>query len=395
MKANHLTCFLAANFSCEMQDSDKIKAFADDCKRSGLELLPPDMRTSGWHFYPEGEKAIRFGLGAVKGTGQKAVEAILKARGENQAEGNTDPALHDLCGLVDPTEVTKLTWEALIKAGSWDWTGSNRGAVLAALDSAVAAGAQAAIDRKAGQMSMFDAFGEGGNTAGESKKEAFQFDERKAWDEQTTLKAEREVLGFYLSGHPLRENAGLLSLLSNTSSAKLSNLGGGAEVMMAGLVVGLAENTIKNGRFAGHKMARFQLEDLDGSVPVTVFPRTLEAVREILVEDTVIVVKAKVEDREDSPALLLEELMNVEQALEHFSGALVVALDARDRAKLTDLKDLCDQRSGQNPLYLDVEGDDGRRRRVRAQSNGVKVCAELVRELDSLLEPGRVSLARM
>ena len=389
LKANHRTAFLAANMSCEMHDSDKIKAFVDDCRRSGIRVLPPDVRKSVWTFEPEGEASIRFGLGAIKGTGQKAVDAVLTGR-----EGLEEPTLHELCAEVDPTEVTRLTWEALLKAGAWDWTGHNRGAVLAGLDSALAEGARAAADRRAGQMSMFDAFG--GDAGAEPTAAApVAIDESLAWDEQTTLKAEREVLGFYLSGHPLQENAGLLGLLSNTSTAKLESLGSGAEVILAGLVVGLAENVIKNGRSAGQKMARFQLEDLEGSVGVTVFPRALETCRERLAEDTIVVVRGKLEDRGDSSAILLDELLDVEQALTHFRGALVVTLDARDREKLPTLKQLCEKRAGTNPLFLDVEGDDGRRRRVRVPQISLDLSADLVRELDHLLEPGRVSLARM
>ncbi len=392
LKANFRTAYLAGNMSCEMQDSDKIKAFIDDCKRSDIKVRLPDSRYSTWEFEPE-DGGIRFGLGAIKGTGQKAVESMLAVR-----TGLEKPAdLHGWISEVDPGEVNKSTWEALIKAGCFDWTEHNRGAVMSALDHAMADGAQAAANRKSGQMSMFDAMGGGGAGGGgeAAESEASPIDDSKAWDEKETLSAEREVLGLYLSGHPLEENAGVLSLLANTNTKRLHELASGAEVTMAGMVTGYAQNIVKNGRMAGQKMARFFLEDLGGSIQVTVFPRTFEEVREILAEDAIIVIKGKLEDRGDGFALILNELHDVEAALEQFTGALVVQLDARDRMKLPELKQLMSTSEGPNPLYFDVEGSDGDTRRVRAGQNGVKVNAPLVRSLDNLLEPGRTSLARM
>lgn len=386
LKANHRVAFLAANMSCEMHDSDKIKAFLDDCKRGRTKLLPPDSRRSTWEFEPEGEH-IRFGFGAIKGTGQKAIEAILGCR----AEVGDNADLHTLCAKVDPSEVTRLTWEALIKAGAFDWTGHNRGAVLAALDRALIDGARAAADRKSGQASMFEVFEEAAAVS-----QVAPIDDTKALSEADTLRAEREVLGFYLSGHPLEENAGLLSLLSSTSTTRLGTLGSGAEVTLAGLVVSLSTTVVKTGNYAGQKMARFQLEDLEGSVQVTVFPRTFEQVKDRLAEDSIVVVQAKLEDRGEQPALILEELLPVEAAVARFRGALVIGVDGRDEQKLAELANLVRGMKGTSPLFLDVEGQDGRLRRVRCPKElSVKLEPSFLREVESLLGPGRVRLARI
>ncbi|MEO0653044.1 MAG: OB-fold nucleic acid binding domain-containing protein, partial [Planctomycetota bacterium] len=155
------------------------------------------------------------------------------------------------------------------------------------------------------------------------------------------------------------------------------------------------ENIVKNGRMAGQRMARFQLEDLEGNVNVTVFPRTLEAVKERLEDDVIVVVQATAEDRGEGMALVLEELLTVEDAIGRFEGALVIKLDPADEQRLPDLKSLLTERSGGNALYFDVEGGDGRTRRVRAPRNNVALDPDLIRELDTLLEPGRCSLARI
>jgi DNA polymerase-3 subunit alpha len=393
LKANFRTAFLAANLSCEMHDSDKIKALIGDARRSGVRLLAPDSRHSGWEFEPE-DGAIRFGFGAVKGTGQRAIEAVLAAR----AGLGGPPDLAALTAAVDPADVTRLTFEALIQAGSFDWTGQGRGELIADLEGCLASGARAFADARAGQLSMFESFGATGTSVADTQERAATPSPRRsdaAWERSEVLRREREVLGFYLTGHPLEGNAGLLRLLSNTDTKRLGEMESGSEVTLAGLVVGLAENIVKSGRMAGQRMARFQLEDLDGTVAVTVFPRTLEQVKGRLADDTIVVLQASAEDRGEGLALVLKDVLTVEQAIARFDGALVVRIDPRDRDRLSELQALVLRRKGNNPLFLDVEGSDGQVRRVRAGRQGVRIDPDLIRELDRLLEPGRCSLARI
>jgi DNA polymerase-3 subunit alpha len=241
LKANYRKEFLAANMSCEMHDSDKIKDFVDDAQRASIPALPPCIQRSAWEFTPE-EAGIRFGFGAIKGTGSKAIENVLAARERLRADGRAIE-LHALCAEADPSEVTKLCWEALIKSGSFDAAyagrGANRGSLLFALDAAMADGARLAADRKAGQGSLFDAFsGDGGAANGAAAAPVF-LDPARAWDQRATLKAESEVLGFYLTGHPLEEQSGLFSILSTTSTRRVVELAGGSEVLLGGLIVQL------------------------------------------------------------------------------------------------------------------------------------------------------------
>jgi DNA polymerase-3 subunit alpha len=391
LKANHRTAFLAGNMSCEMGDSDKIRAFVEDCKKSSVAVLAPDIAKSGWEFEPEGD-AIRFGLGAIKGTGQKAIENLVAARA--RVEGAID--LFALTAAVDSHDVNKTTWEALVKAGAFDATGHDRGSVAAALEHAIGEGARAAADRKSGQMSMLDVFGDAPSAkAGGAEKNGSRYDPAAAWAPQDALKAEREVLGFYLSGHPLEENAGIIGLLANTDCSRVSALPNGTEVIVGGLVVGLSTNVVKNGRLAGQKMARFLLEDLTGSVPVTVFPRALEEVKERLADDKVLVCQATVEDRGEGVALVLRDVKDLVSALDGFQGALVVRVEPADRERLAELAALLRRHPGSNVLYLDVDGLDDRRRRVRVTSGGVAVGAGLVRAIEGLLGRERTSLARL
>jgi len=404
LKANHRVEFIAGNMSCEMGDSDKVKEFIDDCKRSRIGILPPDIRYSGWEFEPEetvdesgeaGFHSIRFGFGAVKGTGRKAIDALLVARDELLAEGE-EIDLHSLASRVDPSEVARTTWEAVIKAGSFDFTGHNRGAVLRALDRALADAQAAAADRKAGQSSFFDAFGEGESEAPDATETALSgIDDRDAFDTAETLAVEHEVLGYYLTGHPLEERAGLVALLSSNRTDQLAGIGEG-EVRIAGLVTGFAELLVKSGRMAGRKMARFRLEDLNGRVGVTVFPRTYEECKELLEDGAVVLVRGKLEQGTDEPAVLLDEVYDLRTALQHFRGGLLVNVNPADGAQLEGLRETVRQHGGDRPLFLQVEGTDGRLRRVRAGKQlGVTISEDLATQLCELLGTDRVGLVRV
>jgi len=389
LKAHHRTSFLAGNLSCEMGDSDKVKFLLDDARSGGIEVRLPDLRYSAWEFEPE-EGAIRFGLGAIKGVGQRAVEQLVEGRAALLAE-DTPISLHALASRADPAEVGKTAWESLIKAGTFDFGGHNRGAVLASLEAAMTDGARAAADRRSGQGDLF-----GGAPEEPQAAVSDGIDDSKAWDEQETLKAEYDVLGFYLSGHPLEERAGLMNILASVGTDRLVDMQGGAEVRLAGMVVGYAEAIVKSGRMAGQKMARFRLEDLKGSVGVTCFPRTFEECRDRLEEGAVVVIKGKLEENNDEPAVLLDELMTVEDAIERFQGGVVIQLGPEDKGVLAALEASIKANRGKQPLYFLVRGDDGHSRRIRAGTEWtVAISDSFAREVDGLLGRGRVRLARV
>lgn len=392
-KANHRNAFMAANLSCEMESSDKVKTLIDDTKRAGIQVLPPSASGSDWEFIP-GADGIRFGLGAIKGTGEKAVRAFLASRDELLAE-DRPVGLHTLAERIDPAECPRLCWEALAKAGVFDETGHNRGAVLAALDGALTEASRAASDRRAGQGSLFDA--PAALPAGpEPADEGDGIDDGQAVSKQEVLRLEHEVLGFYLSGHPLEERAGLFSILSTVRTSELSQRSQGSEVWLAGLICQLSEMVVKSGKMAGRKMARFRLEDLEGGVQVTCFPRTFEEQRELIQENSVVVARGKLEERSDEPALILEEVLQVDDALRRFEGGLMVAIEPEDDGNLSALKAALLAHPGSRPVFFNVRGSDGRLRRVRAGSDvRVDINVDLAQAVDGLLGRGRVQLVRL
>ncbi|MBI5363450.1 MAG: DNA polymerase III subunit alpha [Planctomycetes bacterium] len=392
LKANFRSAFLAANLSCEMGDHDKVKEFVDDARKASIPILAPDIARSRWEFEPEGA-GLRFGFGAIKGTGERAIDAIVATRAKLLKKG-AELTLHALSAEVDPSEVGRLNWEALIKAGAFAGSGHNRGAVLAALDAALTDGARAAADRKSGQSSLFGDAPAGPVASGKSAGDGI--DDARAYSRADTLQAEFETLGFYLSGHPLEERAGLLSLLSTVRLNELGEVSGGTEVTIAGLILSKSENVVKSGKLAGKKMCRFRLEDMRGSVGVTCFPRTYEENKLKIEDGNVVVVRAKLEEDAEEPALLLDEIFTVEEAIQRFAGGVVIQITPQDAGLLGDLRTTVERFKGPRPLYLAVEGADGRTRRVRAGNHlGVAISSDFAREIEGLLGKGRVRLARV
>ena len=175
-----------------------------------------------------------------------------------------------------------------------------------------------------------------------------------------------------------------------------SSLSGGSEVTLAGLILAKSEMVVKSGKLAGKKMARFRLEDLRGSVSVTCFPRTYEENREKIEDGNIVVIRAKLEEGAEEPALLLEEVMTIESALARFAGGIVVHLGEEDAHLLPSLRDAVERHRGRSPLYLHVTGSDGKVRRLRAGPEmSIAISEPFAREVDQLLGRGRVRLARI
>ena len=393
LKAHHLKAFLAANMSCEMSDTGKVKELVDDSRRAGIEILPPDIRYSGWEFRAT-EDGIRYGFGALKGTGSKAIELLLETR-DTLATGAAPIGLHQLCTELDPPQIGRLTFESLIKGGAFDGTGHNRGAVLAALDSAISDGTRAAADRRSGQGSLFGAGPAEPGPAADHQAAGDGIDDAAALDRADTLTLEFEAMGYYLTGHPLEERAGLVALLSSTATSDLAELAPRSEVVLTGLVLGKSEVVVRSGRMAGRKMGRFRLEDLQGGVNVTCFPDAYEKSGDLIEDGAVVVCRGKLEASDDDPGLLLDEILSLDQALSGFSGGLLLHLAPSDAQLLPELRTCLAANGGNCPVYLQVTGDDGRSRRIRAgREYQVSLSDAMAEELVRLVGRERVCLTR-
>jgi DNA polymerase-3 subunit alpha len=208
MKAHHLAAFMAANLSAVMADTDKVQLFYDDAREHGLTILPPDINASGYRFAPLDDKRIRYGLGAVKGTGEQAIVSIVNAREAGGAFRN----LADFCRRVDRRLVNRRAMEALVRAGAFDSLEPNRACLLASLGNAIEAAEKA--EQFAAQVSLFG--------AESHAPEAFEMARAAPWGERERLQNEKQSLGFYLSGHPFNAYRDELRRFARTPLANVA-----------------------------------------------------------------------------------------------------------------------------------------------------------------------------
>jgi DNA polymerase-3 subunit alpha len=318
LKAHYPHEFMAGLMSCDQDNTDNIVKFIAEARSMGLTVERPDVNESAQDFtvVPRSEpkdgedpKVIRFGLGAVKGIGHGAVEAIVEAR---SGEDGPYVSIYDFCDRVDLTRVNKRVLEALIKSGAFDGVseslGHHRAKVFATIESAVERGQRAQKDRRSGQTNLFGLFE--AKTEDESAKlKGETYPDVPEWTPKQKLAFEKESLGFYISGHPLDRYVGDLGRYATATTADYHDgnrsPGPGA---IGGVVSGYRERPTRRG---DGKLAFFQLEDLYGQLEVIVFPKTFEKVRPILVSDEPILCSGTIKDEGEGEQhewkLLLEE----------------------------------------------------------------------------------------
>src|SRR5881296_3350325 len=305
-KANYPVEFMAAFLTSEMGDTDKIVKYIEECRAMGIQVVPPDVNVSAVQFSVAGD-AVRFGLAAIKNVGEAAMQSILKSR---SAEG-TFKMLEDFCARVDLRLVNRRVVESLIKAGAFDSLGLTRAHLLATTDTALESGQRQQRDRAEGQGSFFEMM-----PAAAPARVSAPAEIMPEWDADQRLAFEKEVLGFYISGHPLARYREVVEPLGITTSADLAAKGHGARVVLFGHAVGLKETSTKG----GNRMAFFTLEDMDGTVEVTVFPEPYKAAAACLHSREALLVRGRLDDGEKGRVVLADDIRPLEQALAE-SGA--------------------------------------------------------------------------
>ncbi|HZP49823.1 DNA polymerase III subunit alpha [Actinocrinis sp.] len=301
LKANYPAEYMAALLTSVKDDKDKSAIYLGECRRMGIKVLPPDVNESDADFTPRGQE-IRFGLSAIRNVGANVVESIRNAR---RSKGRFT-SFQDFLNKVDAVVCNKRTIESLIKAGAFDSLGHARRGLLEqherAVDSVVEVKKQEAI----GQDSLFGALlGEDEKSAAPGLELEFSTTE---WDKGILLGYEREMLGLYVSDHPLSGLEGLLAAKSDASIATLNAEAqmypDGATATIGGIISGLQRKMTKQ----GNQWAIATIEDLEGSIDVMFFPNSYQLYATALAEDAVVLVKGKVERREDVPRLMAIEL---------------------------------------------------------------------------------------
>lgn len=340
LKANHPVEFMCALLTSERGNLDKAAQYIEECRRIGIDVLPPDINRSATEFSVE-DRAIRFGMGAIKNVGEGPAAAIAA---EREANGPfTD--IFDLCARMESRVVNRRLLECLNKAGAFGGSGWNRRQVEAVLDNALSEGQIAQRERESGQTSLFDLMEPEDPGAGRHHRPDLQ-----EWPESELLQYEKEVLGLYVSSHPLARHAETIRRFSTLRLAELAELREGHEGAVGGIIGAVKQHI--TGR--GDKMAFVRLDSLEGSVEITVFSDLFAQKGGLLVQDMIVMFTAKVSGRNNQPGLVASDIFPVEDAEERLTRAVHVRMQTvgLDDAMLERLAHIIDSRPGKCDVYL-------------------------------------------
>jgi DNA polymerase III subunit alpha len=377
LKAHYPAEYMAALLSSEIGNTDKVVQYINEARELGLEVLPPDVNESGFKFTVVGERRIRFGLGAVRNVGWGAIESIIAARGEGHF---TDVA--DFVERIDLRLCNKRVLESLVAAGACDSLGGHRKQLIEVLEPALAEAQLLQQERDAGQASLF-----GEATSGTAPRHRLALPDIPAWTEAERLAREKEVLGFFISGHPLERFREEVELFGTRTTATLGEWS--EHQASIGAVVTAVKRQIS--KKTGKEYARLVLEDFHGTVEAIVFPDAWAKLNQTIVADAALLLTGGYSDRdrgEDHAPFIVESARRMDQLKS--SGAVALSLrwlapSAPAPEVLQQAAALCSAHPGPTPLY--IEWSDGNGEAVRLRSRRVRVAAEedLVRALRNLL----------
>ena len=386
LKANYPVEFLSAMMTNDMADTAKLGQYIAEARQMGIEVLPPDVNESQMHFAPAQNsasvppavvgrasslsdganpipaapafsetatpnqtggtpvpllrQAIRFGLAAIKGVGEIAVESLLKAR----VEGGPFRSLADLCERVDGRTVNRKVLEALIKCGACDGFGETRATLFASIDLALTRAAGILADRQRGQASMFDLL-EPANT------EPRRIVKLEEWPQHELLAAEKELLGFYVTGHPLAPLAPLLEKYSLHTTDALATLPNRSMTRLGGMVGAVQTGFAKK---SNKPYALVTLEDLVGSVQMLCMNENYDKYRELLVPNKALLVVGEVNTTEDKPKIFPQEILPLEEAPRKYTRQVHLRLNTAHLTPedLGKVHELVRAHPGKCPLLL-------------------------------------------
>ena len=392
LKAHYPVEFMAGLLSNEINNTEKISVFVGECKRMGISILPPDINKSGLKFMPEivagigdagagitdpGYTAIRYGLAAIKHVGEAAMEAVIRER----EQGGDFISLEDLCTRLDSRIANRKMLESLIKAGAFDFLGRDRAELYACIDDAVGASVAAQRDRLAGQVSLFDE-----NTASATSRKR----PVTRWSEHEKLSYEKELLGFYVSGHPLDAYADVFAAKNYRSIASLVDLDDRAPFKIAGAIVEVEK---KFTRKEGKPFAVLWLEDLNDMLEVVVWNEVYLKVSDALAAGRVVEIKGTLDKRDEALRATALEIRSIalgktngaSERLGDSSEQLAVVLQfspATTGDELRHVREILVSSPGRRPVQLLFDRGDGSSLRLDA---GAELRVNLTQELEGKL----------
>ncbi|MDO3385778.1 DNA polymerase III subunit alpha [Gilvimarinus sp. SDUM040013] len=390
LKTHYPAHFMAATMSSDMDKTDKVVTFIEECRNMGLTLLPPDVNRGELKFTVDDDNNIIYGLGAIKGLGEGPVDSIIAAR----SEGGPFKDLFDFCARVDARKVNKRALEAVIRSGAADNLGPGRGldqdraVMFAAITEAVKTAEQSAANANAG---MTDLFGEVIPTSQSLEDTYSEFTRVRPWSMKERLQAENETLGLYLTGHPIDEYEQEINHLVST---RISNLAADKNAQRVGGLV-VATRTMKTKR--GDTMAFITLDDRTGRIEIAVFSDTFNECRELLVKDALLVIEgqAKFDDYSNALKMSADSVKPLAEVRQDKARALKLVLNAGDlNNSLGQTLQQCLEpyRDGRCPIIIDYHRSDAKCQIVLGGEWSVRPEDELLQRLRDDFGAGSVKL---
>ena len=389
LKTHYPAEFMAAVLSACTGDTDSVVKYINETRDLGMEILPPDVNESGWKFTVIADKKIRFGLGAIRNVGHSAAESIISARAEKPFT-----SLYDLCERIDLRTCNRRVFEALIHAGALDRLGGHRAQFVAALDGAMQSASLAQTELATGQGSLFGALG--GSEDGPVAPLQPTLPNIPPLSEGERLTAEKAILGFYISGHPLEPFRAECELMATHTVSQLGTWS--PEPMSLGCVVTSIKRQVS--KKSGAEFARLTIEDFSGSNEIMVFPEAWAAIGDRVKSDIPVMIKGGYSRRDqdaDNPTFIVDIITRLAEL--RATGQFSISLDLDPDAGLPvevmrDVRAVADAHPGAAPLELRWRSADGSPARMRSTSLKLSTAGPALKELRALLGAERVRLVR-
>jgi len=343
LKTHYPLQFMAALLTCEMENTDKLASHITECREMGIKVFPPDINESQANFTAVGE-GIRFGLAAIKNVGLSAIESMLEAR----KKLGVFTSFVRFCEEVDLRLVNKRVIEGLVKSGSFDSLGLRRSQLFAIVDRAMEHAQRRHKEREKGQISMFATFQPQEGTMLDSQL----IPAMDEWSERKLLAYEKDALGFYITGHPLTRFESELKEFSSSTTADINQDMDSQTTSIGGVISRIRRLKTKSGKL----MAIIRLEDLVGSIEVTVFPATYQASQASLKVDEAVLVKGKVEADEDKAKLLASEIIPLREIRHRSAKRMVITipLTMLEEETIQELHKLLEENRGECSVKFEL-----------------------------------------
>ncbi|MBV8142571.1 MAG: DNA polymerase III subunit alpha, partial [Verrucomicrobia bacterium] len=357
LKANYPVEFMAGLLSNEINNTDKIAVFVAECQRLGISILPPDINRSHLKFVPEtqaGRRGIRYGLAGIKNIGEAAMESAILERGRN----GPFKTVEDYCSRLDSKAVNRKILENLIRAGAFDFTGKDRAEQFERIDQSLSAGASAHRDRRSGQVSLFGEL----EMAAPSRTngDAAHF---TPWSTIEKLGHERDLLGFYVTGHPLDAYR---ELIERGAYMRISDLADQEEKGTVKIAGSISAFDKKLTRKEGKPFAILTVEDFTGTVEVMVWADVYAKSAKEIEKGKIVTITGKMDQREDGIRIVASEVGPISKRKSVEALTIDIPIEKASEERLKAIRDLVRQYPGKQPLYLRFWSTEGQEIRLKA-----------------------------